>query len=192
MELLLTRIKDYDKNLEKIVKILESGNKEEKIKILDILEKSNNSRILEKIISKLNDEDIQVRGEAFSSLVSNKNGISKILIKNLNCTNKNIKCFVTLVLANRNDTIAIPEIIKLTKDENSRVRSCAIGSLGYLKSYASKEIILKSLLDSNLEVKKSVLKSMFDLDIPISKEMELNLLKENDPKIMKLLLKLKR
>jgi len=36
MELLLTRIKDYDKNLEKIVKILESGNKEEKIKILEI------------------------------------------------------------------------------------------------------------------------------------------------------------
>jgi len=192
MELLLTRIKDHGKNLEKIVKILESGNKEEKIKILEVLEKSNNSKILEKIISKLNDEDIQVRGEAFSSLVSNKNGISKILIKNLNCTNKNIKCFVTLVLANRNDTIAIPEIIKLTKDENSSVRSCAIGSLGYLKSYASKEIILKSLLDSNLEVKKSVLKSMFDLDISISKEMELNLLKENDPKIMKLLLKLKR
>jgi len=104
--------------LENILEILESGNKKEKI------------RILEKIISKFDDDEIQVRGEAFSSLVSNKNGISKILINNLNSTNKNIKCFTILTLANRNDVSAIPEIIKLTKDKHASVRSYAIGSLG--------------------------------------------------------------
>ncbi|MBS1268262.1 MAG: hypothetical protein MAG458_00990 [Nitrosopumilus sp.] len=178
--------------MENILEILESGNKEEKIRILETLENSDNEEILEKIISKFDDDEIQVRGEAFSSLVSNKNGISKILINNLNSTNKNIKCFTILILANRNEVSAIPEIIKLTKDKHASVRSYAIGSLGYLKAYAAKEIILESILDSNLEVKKSALKSMIDLDIPISKELEIVLMKGNHPEIEKLLLKLKK
>ena len=78
---------------------------------------------------------IQVRGEAFSSLVLNKNKISDLLIKNLNSASKNIRGFASLVLANRNEVDAIPEIIKLAKDERSMVRSCAIGALGSSKSY---------------------------------------------------------
>ena len=38
-----------------------------------------------------------------------------------------------LVLANRNETEAIPEIIKLVEDERSMVRTCAIGALNFLK-----------------------------------------------------------
>ena len=86
----------------------------------------------------------KVRGEAFSSLVLNKNKISNFLIENLNSASKNIRGFASLVLANRNDTNAIPEIIKLANDERSMVRSCAIGALGHLKAIEAKEIILKS------------------------------------------------
>ena len=116
------------------MKVLESGSSEEKIKILETLDKTNNPEILEKIISKLDDDDIKVRGEAFSSLVLNKNKISDFLIQSLNSTNKNIRGFAALVLANRNETDAIPNIAKLAKDERSMVRSCIIGALRHLKA----------------------------------------------------------
>ena len=94
--------------MENISKVLELGSCEEKIKILETLDCTNNPEILEKVILKLDDDDIQVRGEAFSSLVLNKNKISNFLIKSLNSTSKNIRGFVSLVLANRNETTAIP------------------------------------------------------------------------------------
>ena len=65
-ELLLTGKEEFVHNLENISKILETGNSEEKIKILETLDGINDSDILEKIISKLDDDSIQVRGEAFS------------------------------------------------------------------------------------------------------------------------------
>ncbi len=66
-----------------INKILDSDSKEEKIKILESLSDSNDPQIINKIISKLDDPEIEVRGEAFSVLVLNTNNISEFLIKNL-------------------------------------------------------------------------------------------------------------
>ncbi len=178
--------------MESISKVLELGSSEEKIKILETLDYIDNPEILEKIILKLDDDDIQVRGEAFSSLVLNKNKISNFLIKGLNSASKNIRGFTSLVLANRNEVSAIPEIIKLAKDERSMVRSCAIGSLGHLKAHEAKEIILQSLLDSNLEVRKSALQAVIDLNITIPEDKIIEISKENDPEIKKLLSELKR
>jgi HEAT repeat protein len=178
--------------LENISKILESGSSKEKIKILETMGKIDDPKILEKIIVKLDDDDIQVRGEAFSSLVLNENEISNFLIKNLNSASKNIRGFTSLILANRNEKSAIPEIIKLVKDERSSVRSCVIGSLGFLKAFEAKEIFIQSLLDSNLEVKKSALKAIIDLDIKISDEVMIEISKEKDHEIKKLVSKLKR
>ena len=178
--------------MENISKVLESGNSEEKIKILETLESTDNPEILEKIISKLDDDDIQVRGEAFSTLVLNKNKISNFLINSLNSASKNIRGFASLVLANRNDTTAIPEIIKLAKDERSMVRACAIGALGHLKAQEAKEIFLESLSDSDLEVRKSALQAIIDLNISISKEKIKKIFQEKDPEVEKLLLQLKK
>ena len=178
--------------MENISKILESGSSKEKIRILETLEKIDETEILEKIIMRLDDDDIQVRGEAYSSLVLNENEISNFLIKNLHSVNKNIRSFTSLILANRNETSSIPEIIKLAKDEHSSVRSCVIGSLGFLKAYEAKEIFIQSLLDSNLEVKKSALKAIIDLDIKISNEIMIKISKERDYEIKKLVSKLKR
>ena len=178
--------------MENISKVLELGSCEEKIKILEILDSTTNPEILEKIISKLDDDDIQVRGEAFSSLVLNENKISNFLIKSLNSTSKNIRGFASLVLANRNETTAIPEILKLVKDERSMVRECAIGALGYLKAQEAKETFLKSLSDSNLEVRKSALQAIIDLNIIISENKIKEITKEKDPEIEKLLSQLKK
>ena len=177
--------------MENISKVLESGNSEEKIKILETLESTDNPEILEKIISKLDDEDIQVRGEAFSTLVLNKNKISNFLINSLNSASKNIRGFTSLVLANRNDTSAIPEIIKLANDERSMVRSCALGALGHLKAREAKEIFLESLMDSNLDVRKSALQAIIELNIAISEDRIKEINKEKDPEIEKLLSQLK-
>lgn len=178
--------------MENISKDLESGSSEEKIKILENLENIDNPEFLEKIISKLDDDDIQVRGEAFSTLVLNENEIVNFLIKSLKSTNTNIRGFTSLILANRNETSAIPEIIKLVKDERSMVRSCAIGALGHLKAQEAKEIIEQSLFDSNLEVKKSALQSVIDLNITISEDKINKINRDSDIEIEKLLIKLKR
>ena len=178
--------------MENILKILDFGNSKEKIKILETLDDVDNPEILEKIISQLDDENIQVRGEAFSSLVLNKKKISNFLINNLKSANKNIRGFVSLVLANRNETSAIPEIIKLTKDERSMVRSCALGALGYLKAKEAKDIFIEALSDSNEEVKKSALQAIIDLEITISESRINENFEERDNEIEKMISLIKK
>ena len=178
--------------MENIIKILQSEEIERKIKILETLHNTNDLKILEEIILRLNDDSIQVRGEAFNALLLNKNKISKILINNLSSSNKNIRGFTSLVLANRNEKNAIPEIIKLVEDEYGMVRSCAIGALGYLKAENITNVILKSLLDSNLDVQKSAIQIAIQLDIIVSGEKIKEISKNNDQQIKNLLLKLKK
>lgn len=173
--------------MENISNVLEFGNSEEKIKILETLDNEDNPNMLEKIISKLDDDDLEVRGEAFSSLLLNKNKISNFLINNLSAANKNIRGFVSLVLANRNETSAIPEIIKLVNDERSMVRSCALGALGHLKAIEAKDIFLEALSDYNIEVKKSALQAIINLKITLSEEKINEILKEKDPEIEKMI-----
>ena len=178
--------------MEEIIKKLETGNKENKIKILETLHNTDNLEILKQIILQLNDDDIQVRGEAFNALLLNQNKISNILIDNLSSTNKNIRGFTSLILANRNEKSAIPEIIKLVENEHGMVRSCAIGALGYLKADKITDIILKLLSDSNLEVQKSALQAAIQVNAIISKNKIEEISKNNDPQIKNLLLKLKK
>ena len=183
---------EFKNSLEDISKILESENAQEKIRILETLHDTNNLKILQQIILRLNDDSIQVRGEAFNSLLLNQNDISKILIDNLNSSNKNIKSFTALVLANRNEKKAIPDIIKLVDNEHGMVRSCAIGALGYLKAEKISNIILESVLDSNLEVQKSALQATIQLGIIIPEYKIKEILKNKDQQIKNLLLKLKK
>ena len=149
--------------LVKLCQILDSGSKEDKIKVLGSLSQSNNPEIIRKIISNLDDQEIQVRGEAFSSLFLNKNDISEFLIDGLRSESKYIKGFSALILANRGDANAIPSLELLTKDPNAMVRSCALGALGYLHSNQSSTIIRNCFLDEVVEVKKSALEAFFKI-----------------------------
>ena len=178
--------------MENIIKILESGTTQNKIEILETLYNTNDLKILEQIILRLNDDSIQVRGEAFNALLLNQNKISKILIDNLSSPNKNIKGFTSLVLANRNEKSAIPEIIKIVNNKHGMVRSCAIGALGYLKSDKITNIILKLLSDSNLEVQKSALQAAIQVNVTIPKNKIKAISKNDDQQIKNLLLKLKK
>jgi HEAT repeat protein len=148
---------------EQFESIMHSDSKEEKIKILELTCKCNDSTILNMIISALDDGDIQIRGEAFSALVLNENDISDILMQNLNDQSKNVRGFSLLVLANRNDIKAIPKIIDSTSDESAMVRSCAVGALGHLKAVEAIHVIQKCMEDSNPEVKKSAIKAAIDI-----------------------------
>lgn len=179
-------------NMKNIKEILDLGTIEEKIKILESLSSTNNTEIIQKIISKLDDDDIQVRGEAFSALVLNENEISELLINSLSSQNKNIRGYVSLVLANRNDSNAIPEIIKLTNDPSSMVRACALGALGYLKAKQAKEAIHKCLFDSNLEVKKSALQATINLGYSLSEDKIKEMFREKDSELERLLVNVKK
>ncbi len=178
--------------MENISKVLELGSSREKIKILETLDDIDNPEILEEIILKLDDDDVKVRGEAFSSLVLNENKISNFLINGLNAASKNIRGFTSLVLANRNEVSAIPEIIKLVKDERSMVRSCALGALGHLKAQEAKDIFLEALLDSDIEVKKSALQAIIDLKIIVSEDKIKEMSKEKDSEMEKMISLLKK
>ena len=178
--------------MEDILKTLESGGDQQKIEVLETLQNTNNLKILQQIIFRLNDDSIQVRGEAFNALLFNQNEITKILINNLDSSNKNIKGFTSLVLANRNDKDAIPEIIKIVNDKHERVRSCAIGALGYLKAENISEIILKLISDSSLEVQISALNAAIQTKISIPEQKIKEMSKNDDVQIKKLLLKLKK
>ena len=175
-----------------ILKILELGDSQKKIEILETLHNTNDLEILQQIISRLSDDSIQVRGEAFNALLLNQNEISKILIENLSSTNQNIKGFTALVLANRNEKSAIEEIIKIVDDEHGMVRSCGIGALGYLKAKNIRNIVLELILDSNLEVQKSALNAAIQTKILIPKQKIKEISKIDEPQIKNLLLKLKK
>ncbi len=172
---------------EKVNKILESGTKEEKISALEYFANTNDPLTINKIISKLDDFDIEIRGEAFSALVLNENNISNLLIQNLNSESKNIRGYAALVLANRRNSDAIFAITNLTKDQSGMVRACALGSLGYLKAKQSSKEIHECFLDPNLEVKKCALKAAIDIGDKISNEEIKELSMENDLEIEKLL-----
>jgi HEAT repeat protein len=189
----IIKLKNTIKNsLESNLKILESGTDQKKIEILKTLNNTNNLKILQQIILRLNDDNIQVRGEAFNALLLNQNKISKILIDNLNSPNKNIKSFTSLVLANRNEKSAIPKIIEIVNNEHGMVRSCAIGSLGYLKAEKITDIILKALSDSNFEVQKSALQAAIQTKIFVPEQKIKEISKKDDSQIKHLIIKLKK
>ncbi|MBM3894823.1 MAG: HEAT repeat domain-containing protein [Thaumarchaeota archaeon] len=176
----------------KILQILDHGTKEEKIDVLESLVSTNEPQIINKMISKLDDPDIEVRGEVFSALVLNNNKIARVLIDNLNSESKNVRGFTALILANRKEMSAIPLLINLTKDSSSMVRSCAVGALGYLNAKNAQQAIHDCLFDSNIEVKKSAIKAAIDIDYKIS-EKEINeITKDRDDEITSLLALIKR
>ena len=123
--------------LARIQRILDSGTKDDKISIIESLSQSSDQEVINKIIAKLDDSEIEIRGEAFSSLFLNKNDISKFLIDALSSENKNIKAFSALLLDNRGDANAMPELELLSKDSSSMVESCALGALEYLRTNKS-------------------------------------------------------
>ncbi len=174
------------------IEILELGTSEDKIKILEILESTEDFKIIKKMINCLDDSDIKVRGEAFSSLILNKNKISILLIESLKDSSKNVRGFVSLVLANRNDTSAIPAIINLVNDERSMVRSCALGALGHLRAKEAKDTVHNCILDPNIEVRKSALQAMINLEGKISEKEVLEISKEKDFELEQLIVKLKK
>jgi len=118
----------------RIREILDHGTTKDRISILESLSQSSDQEIINKIITKLDDSEIEVRGEAFSSLFLNKNNISKFLIDALSSENKNIQAFSALVLANRGDVNAMPALELLAKDPSSMIESCALGALEYLRA----------------------------------------------------------
>jgi len=175
-----------------VAEILESGASKEKIQVLEKLALSDDFEIINKVISCLDDPDIEVRGEAFSSLILNNNDISELLIESLKDSRKNIRGFAALVLANRKDLKSIPKIIELVKDERSMVRSCALGALGHLKAKEAKDIFHESIFDSNLEVRKSAMHALINIEEKISQNELLEISREKDHEIENMVIKLKK
>lgn len=159
-------------SINEILQVLKNGKKEQKIFLLEKLENITEPEILNGVIDRLNDEDIEVRGESFSTLVSNQNKISKFLIKKLSSESKNIRGYLALVLANRKDEDSIPYIIKLLDDQSSMVKSCALGALGFLRAKKAIKVIHGCFNDSNLEVKKSAIKAAIDIGNIPNKELK--------------------
>ena len=153
---------------------------------------TKNPEIIKKIISKLDDQNIQIRGEAFYSLFLNENDISDILIDGLNSESNNIKGFSSLILANRGDSNAIPYVEQLIQDSSSMVRSYALGALAHLNAQQSINLIRKCYDDEKIEVRKNAVQAFFKIEGKIF-DNEVEKLRENaDEELMFLLEKHKK
>lgn len=141
--------------------VMKYGTKKERITHVRRVADSNDPGVIRLAVAGLGDTHIEVRGEAFSSLLLNKNKITEQLIEGLASENKYTRAFSALVLANRRDPGGVQEIVKLTKDDSSTVRSCALGALGFLRVDAAKAI-LECLSDPVLDVRQSALKAAID------------------------------
>ena len=155
-------------------KILESlRNDNSKLSVLPSLTETNDPKIIEEIIRLFDDDDIEIRGEVFSTLFLNQNNILKELIIGLNHESKNVRAYLVLVLANRNEKNATGEIRKLTKDSSGLVRTCAYGALGHLEVKEGKKEMHDGIFDSNIDAIKSAAYALSRIGEKISqKEIE--------------------
>ena len=172
-----------------ILREMDSLDNNKKIITLSKLSQITDEKIITKMISLLDDDDITIRGEVFSALYLNENDISKILINSLSETSKNIRAFCSLILANRNNKNAIEFILKLTSDSNSIVRSCAFGALGHLRAKNASEEIRQGIFDSNVEVKKSAAHALILVNEEFSDAEIIELEKQQDSEFRKILKK---
>ena len=153
---------------------------------------TKNPEIIKKIISKLDDQNIQIRGEAFYSLFLNENDISDILIDGLNSESNNIKGFSSLILANRGDSNAIPYVEQLIQDSSSMVRSYALGALAHLNAQQSINLIRKCFDDEKIEVRKNAVQAFFKIEGKIFDNEVEKLCENADEELMFLLEKHKK
>ena len=110
------------------------------------------------------------------------------LIKNLSSNSKNIRAFVSLILANRNDKNAINSIISLTNDPNGVVRSCAFSALGHLRANNIRQEIHRGIFDSNIEAVKSASYALSRIGENISEKENESIRKYDDPDFEKILM----
>ena len=176
------RVKYYEDNLNQdrmekaeILELLR--NDDSKLKILPKLTQTNVPEIIQEMIELFDAEKIEIRGEVFSTLFLNENDILEQLLKGLKHESKNVRGYVTLVLANRNEKNAVQEILELTNDSSGLVRTCAYGALGHLEVKESAKELHNGIFDSNLEAVKSAAYALTRIDEKISQE-EINELKK--------------
>ena len=174
-------------NSNKILNLLK--NEETEIETLKTLVKTVDPKIITAMIKLFDDSRIEVRGEVFSTLFLNDNNISEELINGLKDISKSVRAYTTLVLANRFENNAIPEILKLTDDQSGLVRTCAFGALGHLGYKPAKKKLHRGIFDSNLEAVKSASYSLTRIGEKISHTEFEELKKYNDPEIEKILKK---
>ena len=172
------RVKYYEDNLnqdrldrEEILKSLKNDNSRKNV--LSSLTQNNDPNIIQEIIKLFDEDDIEIRGEVFSTLLLNQNDILKYLVLGLKHESKNVRAYVSLVLANRDEKNAIKDIRELTNDPSGLVRTCAYGALGHLEIKESAKELHQGIFDSNLEVVKSAAYALARIDEKISdKEIE--------------------
>ena len=174
-------------NTSEISNILHNGDTITKISILSSLSETTDLVIIREIISMLDDKEIRVRGEAFSSLFLNFNDVSEVLISSLTSESKNIRGFCALILANKQETNSINSLINLTKDTSAIVRSCAFGALGHLKAKKAKNEIHTGIFDANNEVKKSAAFALYLIEEKLSDLEKKELETQNDNDFEKIL-----
>ena len=162
-------------------------NEDSKQHILSKLTQINDPEIIQEMIALFNDDKIEIRGEVFSSLFLNENDIFESLILGLKHESKNVRAYVTLVLANRNERKAVKEIQRLTNDSSGLVRTCAYGALGHLEAKECAKELHEGILDSNIETVKSAAYALTRIGENISNKEYDDLRKFYDPDFEKFL-----
>lgn len=117
------------------------------------------------VTSLLDDEDVAVRGGAFAALVSNRNDITGVLTECLGSPSSGTRACAVLILANRGEGGAVPQIARLEGDPSPAVRECVAGAIGYLGARDRQDVLVRLLADLHIGVRKGAARAVLELGI---------------------------
>ena len=109
------------------------------------------------------------------------------MIYGLKNESKNVRAYVVLVLANRNEKDASNKIKELTGDSSDLVRTCAYGALGHLEVKKSAKELHEGIFDSNIEAVKSAAYALSIIGDEISQKEIEEIHTSDDPEFNKIL-----
>lgn len=147
--------------------MLRNGSSEERARALDGLGPSPDPGLVGDVIALLGDPDVRVRGEAFGALILNRSDIAGQLAGALGSESAYVRGFAALVLANRGDAGAVPEIMGLGSDRSAMVRSCALGALARLGAAGAAGLVARSASDPDPDVRRSALQAALELGVAV-------------------------
>ena len=155
------------------------GTKAGKMRALRLVRDAAGGSLAALAMPALADEDIEVRGEAFSTLVASAADIAGDIAPFLASPDKTVRAHSALVLANRGDARLAGRVALLAADASAAVRAAAMGSLGHMAVRSARlplpgagpgapAAVRACLFDASLEVRRSALQAASDMGLELS------------------------
>jgi HEAT repeat protein len=125
-----------------------------KIKAISALGKIDDPRVVEFLITVLNDNDSSIRSRVIFALGKKKDRHTiECLLVALKDENPHVRAAAADTLGRIKNPVAVLPLISVIKDKNSEVRINVVSALGEMKDPRSVELLISSFKDENADVR---------------------------------------